>query len=524
MLFNLNPTDFCEKQAALFVKKVSPQIRKERGQFFTPLSVAKYMAELGEYPKQILRVLDAGAGVGILSCAVCEEAANRETVKEIDIDAYENDPSLADILEKSLDFARTWLDGKGVKLSYKVIREDFILNASNKLWRNKIVPYDLNIGNPPYFKIRKNDQKALVSPKYVYGQPNIYSLFMGLSAELLSEGGIMVFITPRSYASGPYFRLFRRHFFKMMQPERIHMFESRKDAFRKDDVLQENIILKARKFSKSSTVTISLSKGIEDLRQAASYSLPILRVLHKTGNDLIMRLPLNDSDIEAIDIIEKWPGTIHKYGIEISTGPVVPFRAKELILNNRPKPDDFAPLIWMQNVHPMSLKWPFINNNSRNKKAQFIVINYESLKRRLLVKDQNLVILRRFSAKEQNRRLTAAPLLKGKLGATLIGIENHLNYIYKPNDELSEIQTYGLSALFNSSLVDRYFRISSGNTQVSATEIRTLPLPAPEVINEIGQNIKLLTHLPSLEEIDNLVWSVIKKGKFIKLAVGEIGG
>jgi adenine-specific DNA-methyltransferase len=48
-------------------------------------------------------------------------------------------------------------------------------------------------------------------------------------------------------------------------------------------------------------------------------------------------------------------------------------------------------------------------------------------------------------------------------------------------------EAVGLSALLNSGLTDRYFRISNGNTQVNATELRALPLPPMTVIRAIGE-------------------------------------
>ena len=80
----------------------------------------------------------------------------------------------------------------------------------------------------------------------VYGQPNIYSMFMAISAELLSESGRLVYIVPRSFASGPYFKRFREVFFQKVAPTAIHLFDSRKDVFRSQTVLQENLVLAAR--------------------------------------------------------------------------------------------------------------------------------------------------------------------------------------------------------------------------------------------------------------------------------------
>jgi adenine-specific DNA-methyltransferase len=132
----------------------------------------------------------------------------------------------------------------------------------------------------------------------------------------------------------------------------------------------------------------------------------------------------------------------------------------------------------------MAITWPLLRFN----KPQRIRIEPESF--RLVLPNANYVVVRRFSAKEENSRITAAPYLgEQTLPSKFIGIENHLNYLHRPGDRLSESETLGLAAFLNSRWVDQYFRMFSGNTQISATELRNLPLPPLEKIRLIGERL-----------------------------------
>lgn len=109
--------------------------------------------------------------------------------------------------------------------------------------------------------------------------------------------------------------------------------------------------------------------------------------------------------------------------------------------------------------------------------------------------------MRRFSAKEEARRLVAGPYLARTTTAPMLGLENHLNYIYRPGGTLTDDETFGLAALLSSSILDTYFRASNGNTQVSATELRTMPLPALDIISAIGREASLLKNADMIDAI-----------------------
>jgi adenine-specific DNA-methyltransferase len=110
-----------------------------------------------------------------------------------------------------------------------------------------------------------------------------------------------------------------------------------------------------------------------------------------------------------------------------------------------------------------------------------------------LVPTRNYVLIKRFSSKEEKRRLTAACLLKADFPFPYVGIENHVNYVYHAERELTEDEVFGIAALFNSNLIDRYFRTISGNTQVNATEIRAMNFPDLKTLARIGKQARRKT-------------------------------
>jgi adenine-specific DNA-methyltransferase len=380
-----------------------------------------------------------------------------------------------------------WAADRGIAIQTTIRCTDFILAEAGALQHIVGQRFDAVIANPPYFKVAKDDPRAVAARDVVHGQPNIYGLFMAVAAAMLRQGGDLVFITPRSFSSGPYFKRFRERFFAMVRPAQTHIFASRRDAFSRDAVLQENVILHAirddewTKRHNELSMTISSSEGAGDLERITEWSATLNDVLDPEDLAGTFRLPASPEDEDVLRRVDRWTGSLRTYGLDISTGPVVPFRATRFLASEAN--GITVPLLWLGHVRAMDVQWP-----QGTRKPEYINDNSES--RRLLVPNSTYVLLRRFSAKEEHRRMTAAPLLAGALPAALIGLENHLNYIHRPGSSLSEEEAFGLSALLNSSLMDSYFRCINGNTQVSATELRAMPLPPLPSIVQIGKNIR----------------------------------
>jgi len=377
----------------------------------------------------------------------------------------------------------------GHEFGFRIHAEDFVLSRARGSLFDSEQPdvFDAVVMNPPYCKIAKDSPHARKLEDIVHGQPNIYAMFMAVAADLLRPGGWFVAITPRSYCNGLYFREFRHWFFQRMALRQLHLFESRKAAFQESEVLQESLITIAMRRQPDeanlSNVIVTTSIG-RDLANVSERRHPTGTILDNAAGDRVVRIPVAPFDRAIIRAVESWSSNFVDRGLRISTGPVVTFRAREYLLVDA-ECDEAVPLLSVHNVRPFKTVWPVAKGNKP------VAFRACPASKSLVLPSRNYVLLRRFSAKEEARRLTAScfiPSLRDRKRA--VALENHINYIYLDNRELTEAETVGLASLFNSALLDRYFRVISGNTQVNATEIRTMPFPNLTIISCIGDRVR----------------------------------
>ena len=256
------------------------------------------------------------------------------------------------------------LEKKGVQIDSIFHQEDFIIvnhtyiSGSNLFNDNKVL-YDYIISNPPYFKLAKDDARTQCCASIVDGQTNIYALFMAICSKMLNESGEMIFITPRSFASGRYFQSFRDYLFANTRLCFVHLFNTRKDTFAKDDVLQELVITRFANSNKG-RIIISHSEGSRDLSVPIVKDYPETDILDPSTADKVVFLPTDDRDEAILNLFRSWDGNMEKYDINISTGPVVAFRIYDYITAD--EDIDTIPLYWMHNVikmladHPVNKK------------------------------------------------------------------------------------------------------------------------------------------------------------------------
>lgn len=504
------PSQFAERVGRMYADASVQKDKKHKGQFFTPLAISQFMGRLATpSEKDSVSVLDPGCGLAILSCALIEHLVEDSKLETIALTLYETDKNVVPLTSIVLSYLQEWCKKQGIRMNYQLNESDFVLDKCEYLDSDDSIFGAMNVGerfdyiisNPPYFKLAKDDVHTRSCASIVDGQTNIYALFMAICTKLLENDGQMIFITPRSFASGRYFQSFRDFLFRHVHIDLIHLFNTRKDTFSKDEVLQELVIMRMHPAGEVKNIIVSFSQGIRDLDQPHQKEYPAADIVDVDSVEKVVYLPVDSRDEAILSIFRSWDGNMEKYGIKISTGPVVAFRAHDFIVSEPGK--DTVPLYWLHNVVKMLCDHPV----QKKDKGQYIKVTSET--KTALLPNKNYVLLRRFSSKDDSSRLVAAPYFGNMSQYEAVGIENKLNYIYRPKGHLRRDEVMGLTALLDSEMFDAYFRTFNGNINVSATELRMMPLPPIETIREIGRKI-ILRNNYSIDFINDLVLDYFK--------------
>jgi adenine-specific DNA-methyltransferase len=465
--------------------------QKSDGQFFTPMALAQLIASTLEIgPQKSFRILDPGAGVGSLTVALVYRLLLENKTKDIEIVAVEKDASVIPFLDKTLkELVKSGLDNN-CKINFQIINGDFfsLFKTLDKNYQGEVIPFDLIIMNPPYGKIGNQAPERILCRNFGVDCSNLYSGFVALATRLLKKGGAITAIIPRSFMNGPYFLDFRKDLLKNLELTRIHLFDSRSSLFADTGVLQENVIFSGIKQPQRGKVMVTTSKDHETNFQTNTYNFE--QIVLPGDSQMFIRLPSGDETNEDIKIMESLPFTLEDLGLTVSTGRVVDFRVKEFLSLSTDVGQ--VPLIYPGNFAGGIVEWPL-----EIKKPQSISKDLNAL----LLPNEMFVLIKRFSSKEERRRIVAAVWNPEQSSAEFVGFENHLNVIHSNNLGLPKELATGLSYWLNSSMVDKYFRVFSGHTQVNATDLRSMKFPSKSALEKIGKGKSLL--LPSQESIDN---------------------
>ena len=420
-----------------------------------------------------------GAGSGILSCALLERLEQINSIRIIELTCYENDENILELLKENL---QTYQKNSKKEIRIEIIADNYITSQYldfNHMLGGNLSPkkYDFVIGNPPYMKIPKDAPEATAMPEVCYGAPNLYFIFAAMGLSNLDADAEMVYIIPRSWTFGAYFKRFRQYFLTEGKLEHIHLFVSRNKVFDKEDVLQETMIIKVRKTDIiPEEITITSSKSSRDFDNLTSLTVPYNLVV--SGNDYYVYLVTEEKDIAVLKQLHKFKKTLPEIGLKMKTGLTVDFRNREIL---RDETEEGAiPLFYSQHIKHGEVQFPIKKEN------EYIVTDQKGL----IQDNRNYLFVKRFTAKEEKRRLQCGIYLSNKYPQyKKISTQNKINFIDGITTEISECLVYGLYVIFNSTLYDEYYRILNGSTQVNSTEINSMPVPDLESIQEMGKKL-----------------------------------
>ncbi|HNX75112.1 MAG TPA: Eco57I restriction-modification methylase domain-containing protein [Candidatus Rifleibacterium sp.] len=447
------------------------------GQFLTPERIATFMAGLFPDSYEPCRLLDAGAGIGSLSAAFLERwHSGALNFKSVELDAYEIDKTLHPHLVQTLGKYRD-----NSNLFINIIENDFVLAAtdsiSNGLFSQKLEFYTHAILNPPYKKINSRSAHRLALRGAGIETVNLYSAFVALAVALAVPGGQIVAIIPRSFCNGPYYRPFRNFVFQRAVIRHMHLFESRNKAFKDDDVLQENIIIRLERAGQQGPIMVSTSTD-DSFSDFEIHEHQFDQIVLPGDSEQFIHVPtIPEQSLKRCSVIRH---SLSDIGINVSTGPVIDFRLQEH-LRNMPEPGT-VPLLYPGHFSSSGTIWP----QPEIKKPNAIQRNSETEK--WLYPNGFYCVVRRFSSKEERHRVVAGVVDPHLFdGMAVLGFENHLNVFHVNRSSLPEALAHGLAMFLNSTIVDENFRRFSGHTQVNATDLKQMKYPSRANLIELGE-------------------------------------
>lgn len=441
---------------------LDPDAKSALGQFMTPSSIASFMASMfdGEPTGGVL--LDCGAGVGSLTVPAAERT------KPSRIEAWEIDSTMATNLEATL---------RSTDIPFRIHRNDFIKDAVSNLFGDTGTRFTHVILNPPYKKINSDSLHRFLLKKVGIETVNLYAAFLGLAVQLATAGGQIVAIIPRSFCNGAYYKPFRKLLLHSCSIDRIHVFDSRSKAFKDDSVLQENVILRLTKGKAQGQVVVSSSpdQTFDHLKTATHNFSDIVK---PKDDEFYFHIPRAGKSLTPF---KQFNDSLSDLWIDVSTGPVVDFRMKA-----------FAVRDWQRGLIPLIYPHHF-------SKGEF-VFPKEHKKPNALLDDPQLtkwlmprgwyVLVKRFSAKEERRRVVAYLFTPDSVDANDVGFENHWNVLHSYKRGLDEKLAKGLYCYLNTTLFDNVFREFSGHTQVNATDLRNMLYPSRQTLERLGDSYR----------------------------------
>jgi len=362
------------------------------------------------------------------------------------------------------------------------------------------------VANPPYAKFPTREMTPEQLRRFAattYGHPNLYGLFLQAGVELLADGGRLVFINPKSFVSGLYFRNLRQFLKREVDLQRFDTFDKRTGLF--EGVLQDIVILTAEKRPQRAE-QIELREFVGAPDKAPARQTRVLRQSVLLGKEFdhaffIDANPLAHLVLAKMAVKAK---PLSEYGVEAVTGTIVWNRLKPHVRNEDSA--DALPLIWGNGIR--MFRFQGLGNRQGEGTHMALVPKTQGI-----ISTGGALLVKRMTAKEEVRRIVACRVPEA-VAESEHGwfAENHVN-IVRPKRGGAQVDLDAVLGLLNSRLYDFVFRALNGNTQVSATELELLPVADGPELAEIAKLARRLTKTGGADtaaqaELDRLVFQL----------------
>ena len=485
---------------SLYTGMMPERVRAQLGAYYTPPALCERLLDMttdAGVDWRTAKVLDPACGGGAFLAPVARRmAASMEKCSAI--------AALHQVQQRlrgfELDAFAGWMSQVFVDMTlgalYDAAGERLrpIVQVTDAMEREPTADgFDLVVGNPPYGRVRLTPALRRKFHRSLFGHANLYGVFTDLALRLARPGGVIAYVTPTSFLAGEYFKALRGLLGRQAPPVSINFVGARKGVFA--DVLQETLLAVYRRGDNGGKARVHLisprSNGSIQTTAAGSFRLP-------ENLERPWLVPRTKSQFKLVRRVEQFSCRLADYGYSVSTGPLVWNRHKTSL---RQQPGEGRyPLVWAESVRSDG-SFEF-RARKRNHQPYF----EPSPREHWVVTDFPCVLLQRTTAKEQNRRLIAAELPWSFIeqhGAVVI--ENHLNMI-KPTSGTPKVLPALLATLLNCEAVDQTFRCISGSVAVSAYELKALPLPPLESLQEIEDLVKRNAERDAIERAANRLY------------------
>lgn len=448
---------------------------KKNSQFFTPHDTACKMISTINFNNfenlTEMHILEPSAGCGILLPTLLINIFEKlPNIKLIYIDAYETDEYVANILRQNLSLLKKHVATLNITIKSKVMNKNFIIANKNTWPKNSSEKYDIIISNPPYKKINQDSSEAAIMNDLVYGQPNIYTLFIAMSLKLLKTNGIYTVLSPRNYLTGEYSTLLRKFVFDNYCLTYIHSFK-RGALF--PNVNQEVII---STYSKSKINDVNIS-----FNGFSSFSVNFDDII--INNDsMAICVPKTATDIKILKDHFHLECHLVDLGFKINVGPIVQFR-NEKYLSENIYSNNTAPLLIAPDIQENNIIIYEERENLRKTHKKSVLLD-----NRHLIKNSNYLLLRKVSTKNDQTLIVCAVSHKNYFKSEYLGLDNNLLYFSKlDNTSLSLEECYGLYCFLNSSQFLSFYSIINGTHTINVTDFDKIGFPNYETIKLLGR-------------------------------------